>query len=871
MLRACLPLLVTMYCYLSAQAQSHTAQEIPTFLVNSNTKQFYRFHFSGLQAENAMKLAQQLSPIAVKLPADNPVRQAILGARDRDSFADDYRTLRACFLEQGIDSLYFQVEQHWIDSVTLPGYLILPGTLQSIQKLKARLELAGLRTWASYLQGFEPAKAKGWMVRKLGNIPSGAPAPNKAKLIEHSLRTRCPIRPASVQQRVLPQVAIQLADTHPVTLVNLERNRLDSVMGVILPALAPSLARTVELSDKALASSFVVAVNPMPYVMQVAHMPGAKEAQELGQELQRSINAMMDRMSNSDDDLDQIVKLFVKSTVAIDVRDRDVLMMMKPPVLFDMEAARRESKATQEQDWTALPAPSGMHWELVGTLGTPLRYDLMQRVAQVSIKGQSSKTRLTGKTVSFAGLTWNRDKRGGFTITADGKSVLPAMEFFDDANRLVGVLRLDLKPGDGRFDLARSRAILQRRVDEWKKGEQQASKAVDSLKNEWEKQKLESPGKIDANRDMDMNTKVQSLERIVSRQQAGRLLTLDWERKIAEMQAKFPAATLARDGELLTLTGSSRAERPSDARFAGYWLFDYGVLTLYQNEKGTVIGTFSSKAFRSSLGALPIDGSRGTAVTAVLAGQARNNTLSFTLHDARGRERSGKLELGEDGLSGKWALDAFSGEVVPRTASNSPRKEAAKSQGKTTLGKTGSGFGGFGKTAGKANDKTKDNPFRVNNPGMGLGMNPLARRQELEKEQARTGKLERLDFGFVDPNWFQQGDGSDFAGYWVHDRDKSRNTLIKKTSTVSIFQCSGAGTSMMPNMSSSLKGVGIGNLLFLLPPFPEQFGMNSIQALTLAEDKQSVTLYPEAIPTAPVDMLRSRNTQKGMTLKRDDK
>ena len=148
-------------------------------VVTTNTKQVYRFHFSGLQSADAVRLAQQLWPFVAKLPAENPLRNAVLQAKDIASFADDYRSLRSSFMDSGIDTIYFVAEDHWIEATTLPGYVVMPGTPATLKRLQERLTAAGHTEWAKFLTGFRPvAGTPGWMSCEQGPVTaSGARLP----------------------------------------------------------------------------------------------------------------------------------------------------------------------------------------------------------------------------------------------------------------------------------------------------------------------------------------------------------------------------------------------------------------------------------------------------------------------------------------------------------------------------------------------------------------------------------------------------------------------------------------------------------------------------------------------------------------------
>ena len=172
-------------------------------VVTTSTKQVYRFHFSGIQPADAVRLGRQLWPFVVKLQPENPLRKAVLQAKDATSFADDYRSLRSSFLDSGIDTIYFVAEDHWIEATSLPGYVVMPGTQATLNRLQERLTAAGHTDWSTFLTGFHPVSGTpGWMISKLSPVTPGERSASKAALVEYAFKASCPISPASVSAQL---------------------------------------------------------------------------------------------------------------------------------------------------------------------------------------------------------------------------------------------------------------------------------------------------------------------------------------------------------------------------------------------------------------------------------------------------------------------------------------------------------------------------------------------------------------------------------------------------------------------------------------------------------------------------------------------
>ena len=136
----------------------------------------------------------------------------------------------------------------------------------------------------------------------------------------------------------------------------------------------------------------------------------------------------------------------------------------------------------------------GYHWELIGALGTTCHNDVLARMAGVHVRGGgpavavakmvdgSASLRVPLKDFTL-GLT--SDLRGNLKIdpasNGERPPTLPALELLDDRGRIAAVLRLDLGPGDRRFDLARTKAVIRDRLAERADMELVAKKEINKL------------------------------------------------------------------------------------------------------------------------------------------------------------------------------------------------------------------------------------------------------------------------------------------------------------------------------------------------------------------------------------------------------
>lgn len=632
--------------------------EVPSFLVSTSTRQVYRIHLSGLHPLDAARLAPSLRPIIAKLPGDNPLRKALQGL-DMIAFADTYRSVRSKLLEAGVDTVYFMAEADWLNTAELPGYVAIPGTTATLDRLRARLRAAGHVDLERFLKDFRPATGRaGWLVCRQGRFAEGERSAPKKALVEHALTESCPVRRASVSVRRAQGLHIDLNATWPITVVHLMPNKADLVFGPILAAVFPATAKMTASLATAEANTVSLAVVPFPFARQVAHVGSERAAQQLAREIARACDAVADKLIGDDDDAGtQLMKMFARSAVQVGTQGKDVIIIMKPPALFDLFAAEGTAQRTQDQDWTALGAPPGHHWELIAAPGDKGRYDILDHVAAVRARGTSGKSRgpdkVAADTALFrvpidGGLALNVsfDPRGNWRIQPleDGKPHrLPALELFDDQGDLIGLLRLDLEPGDPRFDLARTLAMIRGRLKERADGAVRAKKDLSDVEDELQKKQLQ--GKASSYKER--TEKLKEMKTSLTKETQALQLMQNVERQLIALQRQFPAATLVKDGDLPSGNLNPLAGKRKRFRFAGEWLFDQGMLTLYQDTRGLVTGTLSVIAKNQ----------QSFEELGILAGKVEGQTLSFTLMYTARKERTGQIILDDDGVGGRWTGD----------------------------------------------------------------------------------------------------------------------------------------------------------------------------------------------------------------------
>lgn len=782
----------------SADITPPGADNVPSALVTANTKQVYRFHFSGLPATDVTRLAEQLWPVVSKLPADNPLHRMFLDAKDRAGFSDDYRSLRNIFLEAGIDTVYFLADEYWIESRMLPGTVVIAGDLAVRDRMQQRLKRAGHADWAATIAQLQPSpSAPGWMTFGVGAATGGQVSAAKKKIVEHALKECCPIRPASFHVGSLPALRMALNDSTPLAVVNLERNKLDAVLTQILTALVPSSAQTAKLSEKVVATTVTSSVYPFPHVRQVAHCSSAGEATALAAEVNKQVNGAVQKIVDLDAEIGPLLGLFAQSTIIVSARGNDVHMIMKPPALFDLDLAAIKATSAMDLDWTALPAPAGYHWELIGSVGQSSRNDVFARVYNVRVRGTSGVIAPDDKTaepatfrVPDSGMILARDLKGNLAVDlakqGAKKGPFPAVELLDDRNRVVAVLRLDLGPGDPRFDLARTRSVLAKRIADQTNAERVAKKEVDDVENAHQRAKLDSSARTSRQSLEEWNERLREKYRAHGMAQAARQVWQELDKQARESQRNHPGVTLVKDGSAPGSEATWSIDR-NKFPFAGQWVFDYGVLTLHQDASGNVAGVFATKAFYNSL-KHEIDQGKGTVGSAILSGRAKGSKLDFAMFDFRGQERTGQLVLGSDGAKGTWKLQSTTTETIRSS---------------------------------KTNRIIKGSP----------------RRKEQDAEDDRTGALDRIEVAAPEALCVQQVPTASFAGYWVHPTDKRMNILFRSRENGLLEGAQGNSQTS----SGNLRAAAAGNLLVILENVNVGLQSPSVRGATLSAESQKLT------------------------------
>jgi len=547
-----------------AQATASGGSGAPSSLVTEKTKQVYRFHLSGLHGNDAVRLADQVWPAISKLPPGNPLYKMILDAKDRPAFVDEYRSLRSIFLEVGVDTIYFLAEDFWIESTSLPGTVVIAGDAALRDRLRAKLQAAGHSTWAEAVAKFEPSKrGDGWLEYGIGGVPDARPAAtNKRRLVEHALLQSSPLKPAKVDVGSLPAVRVALNEATPFTVVNLERSTLDVVLSQILASFVPASARMSELSTGVVATTVTVSAYPVTHVRQIAHFERPAEAAALAAGRQKQINDTVEKVADGDSGIGLLLEFLGKSSVIVSTVGNDVHVIMKPPALIDLAMAQRKVAEAQDFDWTALPPPTGYHWEIVGTVGVAQRADVFARTQAVRVRGGGAAVKPADPTAALArfevplgdsGLILYRNLKGQLKVdvakTGGAPADLPALELLDDRGRLAAVLRLDLKPGDPRYDLARTRAVLSKRAVDRKAAEQAAKSQVDTVENAYQRYKLEKGAGLDFETINEWERKLLDAHRTHGRERAMRMVLGELDAQALETQRRHPNITLAADNE----------------------------------------------------------------------------------------------------------------------------------------------------------------------------------------------------------------------------------------------------------------------------------------------------------------------------------
>jgi hypothetical protein len=811
--------------------------DVPIFQVSANTRQVYRVHLSGLHPSDAKALSCALLPIIARLPADNPLRKAIF-APDQATFADNYRSLRSQFLTAGVDTIYFFAEADWIISSELPGHIVIPGTADTLKHLVERCKASNHTDLAEFLTGFRPARGlvglrpagsvKGWLVRSQGQVNEGAWSERKANLVEHALKNSCSLQRASVSARG-PQQAfdLNLTNTWPITLVNLQPNAADVVLGPVLAALIPNTGRMVQLLGKAEAITVAPALVPYTHVRQIAHLSNEADAQELAIATSKAFNGIVDRaLGREDDPLKLFIGAFARSMVQVGTRGKDVITVMKPPVFFDLHQAKQVADKMRDQDWTALRPSAGQHWELTSIPGSPGRYDVLDRVTAVRRLGDNQEPQGPDEVsdgraryrISVEGggdLAIWLDSRGNLKVEPPEKGraqQLPAVELFDNKSERVAVLRLDIGPGNPRFDLMRSLTLLKDALKQRHEAEKRAMKALDNLEDDIQKARLNGlpqqpqPGQINwaqlqaqgqtwrPGSPMVGSPAMQAkktAEATVLQETTAILLMADLERKIIASQRQFSAAMLVKDADSAPMAVNPLIRLREDRRFAGQWLLDHRVLlTLYQDANGLVNGTFSATEVKqlpqrpnlrpgaAQAALLPSQLLARTVprILGMVSGQVHGKSLSVAFIDLKGNLVNGRVDLADNALGGVYV-------------------------------------------------------YKEVNSGRHVSL-----------------KIQRVDTGLPDPEWFQ-GNTGNFAGYWVHATQKVQNTILTKNQA-GLF-------SGVKEQVKAIRACVAGNKMFLIEIPQYQIVDSRVREAILSPDGQTLTIDPRRHGTVGFQMISS--------------
>jgi hypothetical protein len=419
------------------------------------------------------------------------------------------------------------------------------------------------------------------------------------------------------------------------------------------------------------------------------------------------------------------------------------------------------------------------------------------RVHKVRVRGTSGVIAAVGKAAEPAsfrlpdfGLILTRDLQGNLQVETTKKGTkgsLPALELLDDRDRAIATLRLDLGPGDPRFDLARTRSVLAKRITEQTKAVREAKKEVDEVENAHQRAKLSGSARTTRQSLEEWDEKLWEKYRAHGMAQAAIQVLQELDNQARETQREHPGVTLVKvDGAAGSPTTWSidRSKFP----FAGQWVFDYGVLTLHQDASGNVAGVFATKVFYNSA-KQEIDQGKGTVGSAILTGEAKGSKLDFTMFDFRGRVRTGQLVLDADGTGGSWKLES------------------------TTTQTTRSS---------KTNRVLKGSPRKV----------------EKEAEDDRRGSLDRVEVAAPMALCVQQVPTASFAGYWVHPTDKRMNILFKAPGDDGLLE-GAMGNSQ--TTAGNLRAAASGNLLVILENVHGVLQSPSVREATLSADGQRLT------------------------------
>jgi hypothetical protein len=433
--------------------------------------------------------------------------------------------------------------------------------------------------------------------------------------------------------------------------------------------------------------------------------------------MDKQLNKMVKQVVGSNvTDFEQLIGNWARSIALILVEGRDVALFFKPPALVDLNVMRQTLENVKHQDWTALPPPTGYHWELYAAPGTRSRYDVFDRLAKVSIHGQAVQPREPDETAGERVLfrvplgvqgevkLW-RDKTGNVDVEALAEKDLahpPALDLFDEENTPIGVLRMPLL-GHPRFDLAHSLRVIQEGL---KHKRAVVDKAAQELKDAEDNHKLARlKGKSEGKQvsENEWTLLLRSKCDLLKREQSALGLLTHLERRVIHAQHQLTIADLVKNGTPQDQAVDSNEAMSRKTPFAGQWLLDQSVLvSLYQDADGTIAGTYTDEVVKE----VP-------QVTALLHGQATGRTMAFL-------------------------------SIRPILGNNSRVRQLDELHGRFVLSADGLGAEMF-----------------------------------IGKERAARGRLQRLGVGLASLGWFQPKSGQ-FEGYWIHPNQKNSNTYIKK-------------------------------------------------------------------------------------------
>jgi hypothetical protein len=607
--------------------------------------------------------------MVVLLPGNNPLVQALLPVKAPESFADSYRSVRAQLLGAGADTIYYftDVMPAAADS-EVPGYFVLPGTAESLQRLRDGLAAAGHADLVEFLAGFRPVpEAPGWLVSSHGASPEGHPDPDRARKLERAFAVSGSLTPATVTPKG-PAYVVGLDRSWPFSVAVLEPSNIGRVVAPLLAATGSPFGGLAERVPTATAGIFSEAVAPLPFQRLVLTFPNTQAAHEFAAEIGRAANAIMDAIRGSEKDwVDDFnpLEIFLRSTLVVRTQNEDVAVFNKPPIFLDAEREYETGQRMQDQDWTALRPPDGYQWELLALPGLPIRYDVLGRVRGVRVQGGE---RVRGEAEAAEGdrraasrfriplargesLTLTVDRRGNLSVAGPRPAmapVLPTLDLLDEGGACLAVLRLGSVLGDPRVEVYRTRSLLQERLKSVSEALARAQAELNEAKAQMKKEVAAAPG----GRRRAVSQQWQQVIAARQRQLPSAPLLNYLLRVSAPLQRQYPLATLVpRNDPPPAPSVDPLLAKHEHYPFAGQWLFGSGALvTLHQEAGGRVAGTLAGQPPKGIMG-LP-EGVLNE--QAIVSGTADGRALNMTWFDVNGTQEKGRFVLGPDGRSGTW-------------------------------------------------------------------------------------------------------------------------------------------------------------------------------------------------------------------------